>query len=346
MMNVKTLLSSLFYKAGSLGFVNSLMKRYQGKVVILAYHRVVPYEVYARDFSPIRLSTVSVNQFENQVRYISNTYQVISIDNVPDFLLDSSQKTAVVITIDDGYKDTIQYALPILEKYKTPATVYINTCFPDEKEEIWWVEIADILSLEDRISIRLNGKDNYWYLRDTDEKITCFNEFIQLVRQSSHNKSVIMSQLRKNEVRSSKVDMKYALDWDEIRKLDKNSLITIGAHTHNHLTLPKLPMHEVEYEMLYSKKRLEEELGHCIEHFAYPFGGIQHAGDREVELAAKCGFKTAVTIKSAGVHKEHKDHLYSLPRYAVSESDTITRLKTKISGCEAFIRNKLSYIIN
>ena len=36
----------------------------------------------------------------------------------------------VCLTFDDGYRDNLRYALPILKKYDAPFTIYIPTSFP------------------------------------------------------------------------------------------------------------------------------------------------------------------------------------------------------------------------
>ena len=51
----------------------------------------------------------------------------------------------IAITFDDGYKDNLVYALPILEKFEIPATIYITTKFLSENTEMWWYELSEII---------------------------------------------------------------------------------------------------------------------------------------------------------------------------------------------------------
>ena len=46
----------------------------------------------------------------------------------------------VCFTFDDGYRDNLQYALPILKKYDAPFALYIPTSFPDRPGELWWLD--------------------------------------------------------------------------------------------------------------------------------------------------------------------------------------------------------------
>jgi peptidoglycan/xylan/chitin deacetylase (PgdA/CDA1 family) len=61
------------------------------------------------------------------------------------------------------------------------------------------------------------------------------------------------------------------LTWEEVAELDRHG-IEIGAHTHTHPRLDHLPPAEAEREIAGSKAAIEEQLGHAIELFAYPYG--------------------------------------------------------------------------
>jgi len=67
----------------------------------------------------------------------------------------------------------------------------------------------------------------------------------------------------------------------------------IGAHTRNHPRLSKIPRHLAREEITSGKKKLEDQFGQPIEHFAYPFGDYD---DAVVEMVREAGFKTACTM--------------------------------------------------
>jgi len=48
------------------------------------------------------------------------------------------KKTGLVITFGDGYADNIINALPLLERYQIPATIFISTLNINTKNEFWW----------------------------------------------------------------------------------------------------------------------------------------------------------------------------------------------------------------
>lgn len=98
-------------------------KKLTGKTVpILLYHRVAKISN-----DPIKL-VVSPSTFEKHIEYINKLYQPVSLSELSNRLQSGSiQGNEICVTFDDGYRDNLLNALPILEKYKTPATIFITT---------------------------------------------------------------------------------------------------------------------------------------------------------------------------------------------------------------------------
>ena len=63
------------------------------------------------------------------------------------------------------------------------------------------------------------------------------------------------------------------MDWDELLQLDREGLVTIGAHTRSHpADLAKLSVEEQDRELKGSKEVLEERLGHPVNFQSYANG--------------------------------------------------------------------------
>lgn len=89
------------------------------------------------------------------------------------------------------------------------------------------------------------------------------------------------------------------LNWDEIRKLDRDGLITIGSHTINHPNLASLSEDQQRAEIVGGKQELEKQLGHPVYDLAYPYGSFT---DITARLAEQAGFRTAVTTLPGLTH--------------------------------------------
>ncbi|MFH1824713.1 MAG: polysaccharide deacetylase family protein [Candidatus Firestonebacteria bacterium] len=123
-------------------------------VTILCYHKIIPQnnitnKLDNNDESEYSKKTdliVSAENFERQMKFIKESYSVISLKDFIEHMdlkktLDSN---SVVITFDDGDKSIYTYAYPILKKYNIPTTVFIYTNVAKEKRGLNWDEIKEM----------------------------------------------------------------------------------------------------------------------------------------------------------------------------------------------------------
>jgi hypothetical protein len=91
------------------------------------------------------------------------------------------------------------------------------------------------------------------------------------------------------------------MDWDTLRLLDKEGLVTIASHTMSHPNdMAKQTSEEQTLELTESKATLERELGHPVPFFAYPNG----TGDQiTFDLARQAGYTMAFTIDNGSAEE-------------------------------------------
>jgi peptidoglycan/xylan/chitin deacetylase (PgdA/CDA1 family) len=124
---------------------------------VLMYHRVID-RVGSPD--PWRVN-VSTADFSAQMGYLgARGYQTISLDDVPLAASpESPWRKPVAITFDDGYRDTLTHALPILKKHRFTATIMlVSDCIG--KHNAWdggRAEPAPLLSLAEIQELRQEG---------------------------------------------------------------------------------------------------------------------------------------------------------------------------------------------
>ncbi|NPB04665.1 MAG: polysaccharide deacetylase family protein [Thermotogae bacterium] len=109
------------------------------------------------------------------------------------------------------------------------------------------------------------------------------------------------------------------LDAEGLRTLLKAGWI-LGSHTVNHKALPLLSDHEIERELEFSKKWLEDLTGHEVIALAYPFNMYDY---RTVRIAHKVGYKVAF----AGPSLRSSYNCLSIPRIPVFLPDLSLRPK-------------------
>jgi peptidoglycan/xylan/chitin deacetylase (PgdA/CDA1 family) len=124
-----------------------LLRSPRSGIVFLLYHRVG------------RRSAVSVDLplwlFEEQIDRITPSPGVVGIASALGLLRDapSTDEPPVVVTFDDGTADFVEVALPVLVRYRVPATLYVATefvdsgrDFPDAGRPASWSALRDAVS--------------------------------------------------------------------------------------------------------------------------------------------------------------------------------------------------------
>lgn len=92
---------------------------------ILMYHRVARLDRYDQ-------LTVSPARFAQQMQELAR-YRVVSLDAGLQALQSGRLREALfAVTFDDGYLDNLAEALPVLQHYRIPATIFVTTRFCDQ----------------------------------------------------------------------------------------------------------------------------------------------------------------------------------------------------------------------
>jgi peptidoglycan/xylan/chitin deacetylase (PgdA/CDA1 family) len=130
------------------------------------------------------------------------------------------------------------------------------------------------------------------------------------------------------------------MNWEELATLAADPLVTIGAHTVNHVMLAKVAEKSARSEMEMSRSVIAAALGRSPDHLSYPVGDPTSAGPREFRLASELGFKTAVTTRPGVIFPEHRAHLTALPRISLNgEHQQLRFVRVLLSGAATAVWN-------
>jgi len=293
-----------------------------GVGAILTLHRVRPARPEA--FQPNQLLEITPEFFERLLRRLQDEHvDLISLDEMHRRMIAGEFKRRFAcITFDDGYKDLLPHAYPLLRKYQAPFAVYIPTSFPDRIGELWWVALEAVIAQNDRIGLVVNGKDRFFNCATVADKRELFDEvyrYLRSMKDEDELRGVVRNLCAFHGIDPLSFSRDLCMSWEEIARLADDPLCTIGAHTVNHLMLRKLADDSVvRAEMEMSRAVLEAALGRRPQHLAYPVGDPTSAGPREFRIAAELGFKTAVTTRPGVLFKAHRDHMTALPRISIN----------------------------
>ena len=323
---IKKFLRKLYISDQLYPAVNLFGLPWRGKGAILMYHRVLP-DHQTKENLDLGL-TISCSNFEKQLGVLKSKYKICSIKELIDGLNKNSDKFMIAITFDDGYKDNLFHALPILEKFSAPASIYITTRFLSENVNMWWYELSDVIQSRTELIFEYNKKKFNFFLKNKKQKIFAYENLTKIfINLKIKQQADLMEIITGSKKRKNYSDI--CLNSKEVKILDEHPLITIGSHGHNHLNLKILNENEVNYEVSKSLEILEDLLKHKISHFCYPYGKKKQAWHREYNIIKKLNFDTAVT----GIaYPLRNSNFYSLPRIYVGNNTCEKTLIRHLSG--------------
>ena len=173
---MKDLPKKIFYTIAGLPLLRKLGSPWRGRACVLCYHRVMPDQKIESTNWPNSSLIMPVSSFEEQMKFLAKKHEVVSMEGLLKHLSGRSNKFVVSVTFDDGYKDNLSYALPILEKFQIPVTIYITTRFPEGDTSMWWYEIWDYLKENKVLELNFLEKNKKWDITSFKQKLNCFSE--------------------------------------------------------------------------------------------------------------------------------------------------------------------------
>lgn len=302
---------------------------------ILALHRVVPEHQRAsiRQNRALEISPESLRAILHWVR--RRGLEVIRLDEVRNRLGDPHGPKFVCFTFDDGYRDNLEFALPVFREFGAAFTVNVTTGFINRNASAWWYTVEDILKSGEPVSFNWESSQYEWNTDSAEAREVAFAEIAALIRAQGGGRR---DELINTICEASGADplqrtRELMMDWDELGELASNYYVTIGAHSVGHHVFSRLEIDELEGELIDAKAELEARLNKPVQHLAYPFGGRDAVGKREFDLARECDYITAVTTRNGNLFPRHAWHLQSLPRLGIDGNHSpVTLLSRMESG--------------
>jgi peptidoglycan/xylan/chitin deacetylase (PgdA/CDA1 family) len=276
-------------------------KQSANQVMILGYHQVVT-DIARTERDGVYSLAISAQTFRRQMEYVRRHYEVLTLDEAAAVLRGTAetQRPALVITFDDGYRNVYQNAFPVLREMGIPAIVFVNTGLIGTNQLLdhdllyWYARRAKGLGLSLRVPLVKAGF-NLRQVAETTAEVDPLNLGRRLIYQPLAARASVIQQLREflGEPTPEQAADFSILNWKMVREMAAHG-IEFGAHTENHPILTWETQEVMEREIVGSQRTLEAKLNKRVKHFAYPNGC---ANGMAKEILLRHGFETAVTTK-------------------------------------------------
>lgn len=324
----------------------------QGEGIIFMLHHILPNAVQDETkFRPNGLLEITPEFLDETIQYFrDHDYEIISLGEMNERLENGDlarKKPYVVFTIDDGYLDNLEHAFPVFKKHNCPFAIYVTTDLCDQKLFMWWRALDAVIRDNDHVAF---DECNIYIDQETksvEQKYLAYNHVYWQLRDMEENekRESVAALALKYDHDSLDETRKVAMSWEQLKRLEQDELVTIGAHTISHSAIAKLTDEQAVMEIEQSREIIKAHTGIECKHFCYPYGSPAEANKREFKLAKKAGYKTAVTTQKGMLYPQHKEYLHALPRVSLNgEYQNIRYVKTYVSGLPFMLWNKFKKI--
>jgi peptidoglycan/xylan/chitin deacetylase (PgdA/CDA1 family) len=294
------------------------------KHAILCYHRIGTGGIPLFNGLPPEI-------FEAQMQFIRRRYRVVSLDS----LCDEMEKPArdghtVAVTFDDGYRDLYTYALPALQKYRIPATIFLPVAAIETGQVPWYDRVFLTLKVfpADNLEILLDRPRSF-RLASYEVRLQVAAEIIGYLRTiPDARRREFCTDLEGQVTLPSEELTDRMLTWNQIRAMCRAG-ITFESHTMTHPVVSQLTAGQLESELRDSKHILAERTRRPVQHFAFPFGQPRDCGAAAIPVLLQAGYRSAATTVE-GINAPG-DNLFRLRRVQIGDERSLAMFAFKLN---------------
>jgi peptidoglycan/xylan/chitin deacetylase (PgdA/CDA1 family) len=284
-----------------------------------------------------------VSLFESLIAYIKRHYEVVMLeDYVLDENLKKSAKKAATILFDDGYKDNIEYAVPVLQKYQCPASFYVVTDCIDKNTPTWTYIVDYLLQNTTVKSLKLDLPFVPQVFRineftGSSHRLESGSRLKPWMKTLSNDERRQVLACLKDSFADVVVPGDKMMSWEELGQI-QNAGYRIGSHSVSHPLLASIKNEEeLFFELSESAKRIETELNRFPTTISYPIGSYD---ERVISCSKKAGYKIGLAVKQR-FYDTGEDDPYAIPRVELY-NEPVWKCKLRISGIYSWVKNKVS----
>lgn len=258
---------------------------------VLVFHRV-------NDEGDPFFPSVSTAVFAAWMKHIAEHYVVFTVEELAERIRRGGvPRRALALTFDDGYRDMLTHAAPVLARHGLPATVFLATGYIGTTEMPWY----DLLALgfkttaQDRVELVFG---QVLPLGSTAERLRALQIALSHLKRISDEsrREALARLLEELQPACAQRQKRLMLSWEEADTL-RGLGVSVGAHTVSHPILSRVGAAEAWQEIHGSKIAIERRLGTTVRAFAYPNGGRDDYSGTTVDLVHRAGFSCAVTTR-------------------------------------------------
>lgn len=261
------------------------------RLLVLGWHNVDPTPAYPQAPGAGRRG------FDRQLALISRFATVLRLPDVADLLAagEPLPPRTVVLTFDDGYQDSLDAAVPSLQRYGLPATFFLVPGFLDGTTSAWWEDLAH--HVEHATEAKLEWDGTVYAIETRAEQAAAREEVaLALKTVDARTREAAVAEIGARIAPGAPARRRLFMDWDGAAALLEAGH-DVGSHTMTHPILARETGEGQAHELGRSRQELEARLGVTVDTLAYPNGHTEDYDATTLRLMAELGYRCAVTTR-------------------------------------------------
>jgi len=276
--------------------------------------------------------------FNRIIKFLTQKYDVVPLESfLQNPVAFGKLRNPATILFDDGYKDNIEFAAPILQRYNCPASFYVVTDCIDRNIPTWTYLVDNAFQQTKLPKVELDFEFVPQQLRAVKKSSAEGSGNIKEVKPWM--KSLPNTQRIKilAEILAQCTDVvlpqNKMMNWDEVRQLSYGGFI-IGSHSHTHPMLASLAdAAEIQTELTVSFEKICTAIGKQPLSISYPIGSFD---ERVKNISLQSGYKFGLAVEQE-FYKTHPQDLYAIPRVELYQ-EAWWKTRMRMSGIYSSIR--------
>jgi peptidoglycan/xylan/chitin deacetylase (PgdA/CDA1 family) len=270
----------------------ALVRARRSDLLVLCYHGIV---TRSRPDRWSYANWVEADSFRSQLRWLNHHFAPLDLAGLRCWHRQAwmGRKPPVLITFDDGYRNNLTIAAPILREQRVPCLFFLATGFVGTTRVLWNDEVrVRVLHWADAEIAMPSGE---WSAVPSElHARRAFSDRVnaECKRLTGDGPANYLQFLRAKTPSVEVMDDPEArafMTWDEARELARMGF-EIGSHTVEHPILSKISRARATAELRESKTMIERELGQSCSAIAYPNGSVHDVDESVIEEVRAAGY--------------------------------------------------------
>ncbi len=258
-------------------------------------------------------------------------------------------KGLVAFSMDDGYRDNLTVAMPLLKRHGAGGTVYVETGVIGSRRVTWMHRYFFVVHTKGEafFAQEYMERTREPRVKELLEKakakgsdLGSLYDFKRVLKYEAdfQDRERVTSEILLAIGGSDEAIAKSYLTWDEVKDLAKGG-IEIGAHTIHHEILSRLDEHGVRTEIEGSTRELREKIDAPVDTFAYPFGRKWDYNATCIDTLTELGYiASCAAMEGTNTPKTPR---FELNRLALNDDIPLSEILAELDGTYALARRVL-----